>query len=286
MKVISDAKTLQELIAEEKKRAKKIVIVPTMGALHEGHLKLIDRAKTLGDLTVVSVFVNPMQFGANEDYGKYPREFENDCKKCEDRGADFVFAPSVENMYPNGFDTKINCGKITTALEGAARPGHFDGVCTVVLKLFNVSLADFAVFGQKDAQQVMVIKQMVMDLNVPVIIDVHPTVREADGLAKSSRNAYLTESERAQVPMIYDGLVKLSNFAQTEKNSKKLKEFLQEYYRAAKCFFVEYIAITDFLARDIEGEISDKDVLVSLAVRTTQSKTRLIDNIVVNRRLS
>jgi len=282
MKIIFDAKTLQELIVEEKKRSKKIVIVPTMGALHEGHLKLIDSAKTLGDVVVVSIFVNPIQFGANEDYGKYPREFENDCKKCESRGADLVFAPSVENMYPDGFDTKINCGKIATLLEGAARPGHFDGVCTVVLKLFNVSLADFAVFGQKDAQQVMVIKQMVRDLNVPVIIDVHPIVRETDGLAKSSRNAYLSQSERAEVPIIYDGLVKLSNFAQTEKNSEKLKDFLHKYYQAAKCFLVEYIAITDSFAREIEGEIAEKDVLVSLAVRTTQSKTRLIDNIWFN----
>jgi pantoate--beta-alanine ligase len=286
MKIIFDAKTLLESIAEEKKRSKKIVIVPTMGALHEGHLKLIDRAKTLGDLVVVSIFVNPIQFGANEDYGKYPREFENDCKKCESRGADFVFAPSVENMYPDGFDTKINCGKITALLEGAARPGHFDGVCTVVLKLFNVSLADFAVFGQKDAQQVMVIKQMVRDLNVPVIIDVHPIVREEDGLAKSSRNVYLTESERAEVNMIYGGLVKLSNFAKTEKNSEKLKDFLRKYYLTAKCFLVEYIAITDFFARETEGEIGEKDVLVSLAVRTTQSKTRLIDNIILGGNLS
>lgn len=282
MKVISDAKTLQETIAEEKKRGKNVVLVPTMGALHEGHLKLIDRAKTLGGLVVVSIFVNPTQFGANEDYEKYPREIESDCKKCESRGADFIFAPSVENMYPKGFDTKINCGRISTVLEGAARPGHFDGVCAVVLKLFNISLADFAIFGQKDAQQVMVIKQMVRDLNIPITIDVHPIVREADGLAKSSRNVYLTESERAEVRMIYDGLVKASKFAEAEKNSKRIKEFLHKYYSAAKYFSVEYIAITDFSAREIEDEIFQEDILISLAVRTTQSKTRLIDNISVN----
>ncbi|MDR0304325.1 MAG: pantoate--beta-alanine ligase [Chitinispirillales bacterium] len=284
MQVISDTKTLQSVIAEHKKRQKKIALVPTMGALHEGHLKLIDRAKTLGDLVVVSIFVNPAQFAPNEDYEKYPREFESDCQKCENRGADFVFAPRIEDMYPNGFDTKINCGEITTLLEGAARPGHFDGVCTVVLKLFNVSLADFAVFGQKDAQQVMVIKQMVRDLNAPIIIDVHPIVREDDGLAKSSRNAYLTANERAEVYMIYEGLVKLSEFSKDDKNknSQKLKEFLQKYYLSAKYFSVEYIAITDFSARKVDGNIFEKDVLISLAVRTTQSKTRLIDNVVIN----
>ena len=281
MQIIYEPDKLQEIAKKIKCERKKIVLVPTMGALHEGHLCLIDKAKTLGGIVIVSVFVNPVQFGPNEDYEKYPREFENDCRKCESRGADFVFAPSVENMYPREFDTKINCGKITTLLEGAIRPGHFDGVCTVVLKLFNISLADFAVFGQKDAQQVMVIKQMVRDLNVPIILDVHPIVRENDGLAKSSRNVYLTNEERAEVPMIYEGLVKLSEFAKTEKKSENLKDFLQNYYFSAKYFSLEYIAVTDFKAQEIAGEISGKEVLISLAVRTTQSKTRLIDNIVI-----
>jgi pantoate--beta-alanine ligase len=287
VQVISDAKTLQDIIIEHKTLQKKIVLVPTMGALHEGHLRLIDRAKKLGDSVIVSVFVNPIQFGPNEDYQKYPREFENDCRKCENRGANFVFAPSVENMYPDGFDTKINCGKITTLLEGAARPGHFDGVCAVVLKLFNISLADFAVFGQKDAQQVMVIKQMVRDLNIPITIDVHPIVRENDGLAMSSRNAYLTADERNESPIIYKGLLELLQFVKddnscNEKTGEKLKEFLQKFYSSAKYFFIEYIAVTDTRAQEISGDVLGKEILVSLAVRTTQSKTRLIDNIVIN----
>ena len=261
MRTVYNPDEMQSIAEKIKSQNSRIVLVPTMGALHEGHLRLIERAKTLGDVTIVSMFVNPIQFGPNEDYAKYPREFDNDRKKCESRKADFVFAPSVENMYPNGFDTKVNCGKITTLLEGAIRPGHFDGVCTVVLKLFNISQADIAVFGQKDAQQVMVIKQMVRDLNLAIKIDVHPIVREDDGLAMSSRNAYLTDEERDEVPMIYAGLQK----AQRQKN---IKTFLQDYYSSAKYFVTEYI------------EVADSSVLV--AVRTTQSKTRLIDNIIVH----
>jgi pantoate--beta-alanine ligase len=273
MQIISSATVLQKTLAKEKdgiipKRQKKIVLVPTMGALHEGHLKLIDRAKLLGDLVVVSIFVNPTQFGPNEDYEKYPREFQNDCKKSEEHGADFIFAPSVEEMYPSGFDTKINCGEITKVLEGEIRPGHFDGVCTVVLKLFNATLADIAVFGQKDAQQVMVIKRMVCDLNLPVLIDVHPTVRESDGLAMSSRNAYLTKNERAEVPMIYEGLTKASKLNVGANNySPLLENFLREYYSSAKYFTVEYIAV--------------REQFILIAARTSESKTRLIDNILI-----
>jgi pantoate--beta-alanine ligase len=261
VKIIKNPAELQEIAKKYKNAGKKITLVPTMGALHEGHLKLIDRAKTLGDIIVVSIFVNPTQFGPNEDFAKYPREFENDCKKCEERGVNIIFAPSVEEMYPSGFDTKISCGEITTILEGAIRPGHFDGVCTVVLKLFNASLADTAVFGQKDAQQVMVIKQMVRDLNLPITLDIHPIVRENDGLAMSSRNAYLTADERAEVPMIYEGLKKTANDLHPKNN---IESFLRTFYSQARFFNVEYIEL--------------KENIVLVAVRTTQSKTRLLDN--------
>lgn len=287
MKIITNPSVLQEIIKKLKseRSGSAAVLVPTMGALHEGHLKLIDRAKMLGDIVIVSIFVNPIQFGPNEDFAKYPREFENDCKKCENRGADFVFAPSVAEMYPSDsgiipFDTKINCGKITSVLEGAIRPGHFDGVCTVVMKLFNATLADYAVFGQKDAQQVMVIKQMVRDLNIPIVLDIYPIVRENDGLAMSSRNSYLTENERTEVSIIYAGLNAAKGFAKKEKNTIKIKNFLNEFYSSAKFFNVEYIAITDLFANEI-GEISEQNTLISLAVRTNQSKTRLIDNIIL-----
>lgn len=284
MKIETNPYELQNTIKKIKSNgsgsAAKIVLVPTMGALHEGHLKLIDKAKTLGDYVVVSIFVNPIQFGPNEDFAKYPREFDNDCKKCEERGADFVFAPSVNEMYPSGFDTKVVCGKITSVLEGAIRPGHFDGVCSVVLKLFNITLADVAVFGQKDAQQVMVIKQMVRDLNVPITIDIHSIVREKSGLAMSSRNAYLTSKEKEDVPMIFSGLQAVADFVKTEKSAKKIKKYLEKFYSAMKFFKVEYIAITDLFANEI-NEVSEKNTLISLAVRTTQSKTRLIDNIIL-----
>jgi len=259
--IITDPQELQQYVRCTKSEVNTVVIVPTMGALHEGHLKLIDRAKELGDIIIVSIFVNPKQFGPNEDFAKYPREFENDCKKCESRGVNVVYAPSVEEMYPADYDTKISCGEITTILEGAIRPGHFDGVCAVVLKLFNASMAEFAVFGQKDAQQVMVIKQMVRDLNLPITLDIYPTVRESDGLAMSSRNVYLTPDERAEVPMIYAGLQKAAS------DLPRAESFLREYYSSAKYFNVEYVAV--------------RDNVILTAVRTTQSKTRLIDNIVV-----
>ena len=265
MRIITNPQELQETAKKIKSGGKKIALVPTMGALHEGHLKLIDRAKTLGDVVIVSIFVNPTQFGPNEDFAKYPREFENDCKKCENRGADIIFAPSVEEMYPADYDSKISCGEITTILEGAIRPGHFDGVCVVVLKLFNASLADIAVFGQKDAQQVMVIKQMVRDLNVPITLDICPTIRESDGLAMSSRNVYLTADERAEAPMIYEGLQIAANNLLLIEN---VEAFLQKYYSSAKYFNVEYVAV--------------RGNAILVAVRTTQSKTRLIDNAVLD----
>jgi len=279
---------MQEIAKKCKSEQKTLVLVPTMGALHEGHLKLIDRAKSCGNdgdtVVIVSIFVNPTQFAPNEDFAKYPREFENDCKKCSERGADFVFAPNPEDMYPDGFDTKINCGKITTVLEGAIRPTHFDGVCTVVLKLFNITLADIAIFGQKDAQQVMVLKQMARDLNLPTALVVHPIVREKDGLAMSSRNAYLTADERAEVAKISLGLEKTREFIEKERDCKKIKEFLLNYYSRALYFIVEYVEITDFSAKKIE-KITDDCALISLAVRTTQSKTRLIDNIITGEQL-
>jgi len=283
MKIVEKLSEMQNIAKICKRENKKIALVPTMGALHEGHLKLIDKAKSLCgpfDLVVVSVFVNPSQFGPNEDFAKYPREIENDCRKSFERGADIVFAPSVGEMYPDGFDTRINCGRITNVLEGKSRPGHFDGVCTVVLKLFCATLADLAVFGQKDAQQVMVIKQMTADLNLATEIVVHPTVREEDGLAMSSRNAYLSPEERVEVPQIYEGLKKLCEFSEKERKSEKLKDFLLNYYSRKSYFTAEYVEITDFSAKNID-EITDAGALVCVALRTNQSKTRLIDNIII-----
>ena len=187
-----------------------MVLVPTMGALHEGHISLMRRARKLATrrgMVVVSIFVNPKQFGPGEDFSRYPRMFSRDCRLCEKAGVDAVFHPDVEEMYPDGFSTYIDEERVSLGLCGKSRPGHFRGVCTVVMKLFNIIGPDAAVFGEKDYQQVAVIRRMAMDLDVPVRIVTAPTVREPDGLALSSRNAYLTPEERLQAPVIRRALL-------------------------------------------------------------------------------
>jgi len=184
------------------KRESTIAFVPTMGCLHEGHLALVQRAKDLAPKVVVSIFVNPLQFGPNEDFEKYPRVFEEDCQKLESMGVDLLFHPTVKELYPEGFSTKVSVGDIGERLCGAFRPGHFDGVATVVLKLFEITTCDFAVFGEKDFQQLTVIQQLTKDFNLPVCVISHPTVRADDSLALSSRNNYLSPSEREAAKQI------------------------------------------------------------------------------------
>ena len=206
MQIIPTIPEMQSLAISLRTGGKLIGLVPTMGALHEGHLRLIDAAKQKADVVIVSIFVNPAQFGPNEDFAKYPRTLDADIAACEKRGADIVFAPKTSDIYPAGYSTYVSEERLSKGLCGISRPGHFRGVCTVVNLLFNITRPDFAVFGQKDAQQVATIKKMVADLWLPVEIVVTPTLREPDGLAMSSRNKYLSEEQRAEAAKIYGAL--------------------------------------------------------------------------------
>ncbi len=206
MQIIPSIPEMQSVAITLRTQGKLIALVPTMGALHEGHLRLIDSAKQRADVVIVSIFVNPTQFGPNEDFSKYPRTFEADAEACKQRGADIVFAPKKDDIYPPGYSTYVTEERLSKGLCGISRPGHFRGVSTVVNLLFNITRPDFAVFGQKDAQQAAIIKKMVADLWLPVEIVVAPTVREADGLAMSSRNQYLSEEQRHDAARIYRAL--------------------------------------------------------------------------------
>jgi pantoate--beta-alanine ligase len=195
MLVVNTITELRQILAAQRQAGRTIGLVPTMGCLHEGHLALVKRARSEADFTVVSIFVNPTQFGPNEDFSKYPRTFEADCEACDKASVDLIFAPSVEEFYPKNANTWVDVEKVTTSLCGAFRPGHFRGVSTVVAMLFNVIQPTYAVFGRKDLQQCVVIKQMVHDLHIPVKVIIDETVREPSGLAMSSRNRYLTPEE-------------------------------------------------------------------------------------------
>ena len=200
LKTITDEASLRAAINEAKQAGQKVGLVPTMGALHAGHMQLVKEAKKHCDYVVASIFVNPMQFGAGEDLDKYPRTIEADTQKLEEEGAELLFLPEVETIYPKGYSTTISVSGVSEGLCGASRAGHFDGVATVVAKLFNLVQPDVAFFGEKDYQQLQVIKRMAIDLNMPVTIQAVATVRESDGLALSSRNQYLSEQERAAAP--------------------------------------------------------------------------------------
>ncbi len=282
MNIIDNPQEVQKLCTQLRRDRKKIGLVPTMGALHEGHLALLKRAKETCDITVMSIFVNPKQFGKNEDLNRYPRPFEKDCQLAKEQGCDIVFAPIPEFMYPSNFMTHVAVDKLTSVLEGAQRPGHFTGVTTIVLKLFNIVMPDSAVFGQKDAQQVLVLKRMVMDLNLPVQLDIVPTQREKDGLAISSRNSYLTPSERAEVPLIYAGLIKARDaWKKGDRKSSTLIDCIRTKYNNASLFTPEYVSIVDTNSLLPLETISDT-ALIATACKTAESQTRLIDNIVLN----
>ena len=257
-----------------------IVLVPTMGALHAGHAALIDRARRVAGprgLVIVSIFVNPTQFGPKEDFSRYPRTLASDRTVCAAQGADVIFSPSPTEMYPAGFSTWVNEESVSASMCGASRPGHFHGVCTVVLKLFTIVLPVAAVFGLKDFQQCMVIRRMVRDLNVPVRIIAVPTVREPDGLALSSRNRYLTPEERAQAPVLRSALLASREaFRKGETSPAKLRKLLQQIIATAPIARVDYLEIraADSLAN---VKTATRNTVIALAVFF--GKTRLIDNI-------
>ncbi len=258
---------------------RKIVLVPTMGTLHEGHLSLIKQGRRLADKLVVSIFVNPAQFGPREDFSRYPRTFSADRRNCLTAGVDVLFCPKTEAIYPTGFETWVNVDVLTSVLEGAARPAHFRGVCTIVLKLLNIIVPDIAVFGQKDFQQGVVIRRMVDDLNLAVKIVMGPTVRETDGLALSSRNIYLSETQRKAAGVLYQTLVWAKRQVASGKNrSAGLIEQMRRTIERKSDFQVEYIEFADPQTLKRQRIISPPTVIL-LAARL--GRTRFIDNIVV-----
>ncbi|HTY62208.1 MAG TPA: pantoate--beta-alanine ligase [Acidobacteriota bacterium] len=270
------AYTLSELRAIRATMQGSCGLIPTMGALHAGHGSLVQRARQECDCVGASIFVNPAQFGAGEDFGKYPRTLERDLDLFEKLGADFVFTPSVDVMYPPGFQTWVEVADVTTRLEGQCRPGHFRGVTTVVAKLLNAFTPTRAYFGQKDAQQVVVLQRMVRDLNLPVELVVCPTVREADGLALSSRNAYLNPAERKAATVLYRALCAArSKYDAGERNADALRATMKSVLEGEPLANAQYVSAADPETLEELASV-ENGVLLSLAVRIGQ--TRLIDN--------
>lgn len=259
-----------------------IGLVPTMGALHEGHLSLVREARRMCDVVVVSVFVNPTQFGPTEDYEHYPRDLTKDTAVLTDYNVDYIFAPTAEEMYPRGFCTYVNVGGLSKLLEGDSRPGHFRGVATVVSILLNTVRPDFAFFGQKDAQQSTIIKRMVRDLAFDTEIVVLPTVREDSGLAISSRNLYLSAEERESAAVIHRALAKAKeSFKKGERHAAKLTETVRSTIETEPHARLDYVSIADAETLEPLEKIDDRPVLIAIAAYI--GKTRLIDNMVVNK---
>jgi pantoate--beta-alanine ligase len=281
MRIISKVKEMQKVADELRKEGKIIGVVPTMGYLHEGHLSLIRLAKEKSDVVITTIFVNPLQFAPNEDYDRYPRDFERDVKLAQSAGCDIIFHPSVEEMYPQNFLTYVEVDKLTKVLEGEFRPTHFRGVTTVVAKLFNITKPHIAVFGQKDAQQALIIKQMVRDLNFDIEIIVAPIIREPDGLAMSSRNVYLSDSERKDATVLYESLKLAEKLIENgERNSKNIILKMEELIKSKPTAMIDYIAIVEpETLEKVETLSEGKEYLIALAVRI--GSTRLIDNTIV-----
>ena len=275
---IQTARTVSDLrarLAKWRKAGESVALVPTMGALHEGHLSLVELAKNKADRAVVSIFVNPIQFGPREDFSRYPRDEQGDLAKLGKAGADLVFAPDTAEMYPQGFSTQLKVGDLTEDLCGAARPNHFDGVATVVAKLLLQCAPDLAVFGEKDYQQLLVIKRLVRDLNIPVEIVGASIVREADGLALSSRNVYLSPSERKTAPLLYQTIAKVA--ADLAKGRGCDDAVVAARFKLdAAGFRVDYVAVRDpDTLKPLLGPVKRARVLVAAYL----GKTRLIDNV-------
>ena len=276
MKIVSDIREMQQLAGHYRQQGKTIGFVPTMGYLHEGHLSLMRRARPQCDILVVSIFVNPTQFGPNEDFERYPRDFERDERLCREVGVDVVFYPTADAMYPRPYLTYVHVEKLSETMCGASRPGHFRGVTTVVTKLFNIVQPHIAVFGQKDYQQSLIIRQMVRDLNFDVQIDVAPIVREADGLAMSSRNKYLSPEERQQALVLYRSLTRAEELIREgERNVDTLLQAMQTVISEAPDARIDYIAIVDAETLEPLSTVRHNTV-IALAVYI--GTTRLIDN--------
>jgi len=261
---------------------KTIGLVPTMGALHEGHLSLVREARRMCDVVIVSVFVNPKQFAPHEDFQRYPRDLTKDTMALADYNVDYIFAPPPEEIYPKNFSTHVEVERLSEPLEGAARPGHFRGVATVLTILFNIVRPDFAYFGQKDAQQTLVVKRLVRDLAFDTEIVILPTVREDSGLALSSRNAYLDAEDKRAAAIIYRALAHAeAAYSEGERSGKKLSDIVRADIEAEPRAKLEYVSVNDADTLERLDRLDDRPVLIAVAARLGQ--TRLIDNIILNK---
>lgn len=278
MKIFHSATDLQEALSHHRGRGEKVGFVPTMGALHEGHAALLRQSVSENSVSVLSIFVNPTQFGPNEDFSRYPRTLESDAKIASEAGVDYVYAPDVEEIYPAGWSTSIEVAGVTAPLCGQFRPGHFRGVATVVYRLFSIVKPNTAYFGQKDLQQCLVIQRMVMDLDLPLRVEIAPTVRESDGLALSSRNRYLSPTERAQATVIFRAMEAVKYWLQRgEREVSVLLSRASEEFSKVPEFRLQYAEIRRLPdlgeLRFIEGD-------AAFIVAGYLGNTRLIDNMI------
>ncbi len=284
--IVKSPKKLNNIIQKFKSKRKKIGLVPTMGALHKGHISLINKARKENDVVIVSIFVNPTQFAPNEDYNSYPRTFKQDKIKCVESGVDIIFLPAVNSIYPDGYKTYVEVKEMSDLLCGKFRPGHFKGVATIVLKLFNITMPDTAYFGLKDYQQYIIIKKLSEDLNLNIKIRGCPIIREKDGLAMSSRNKYLNKTERNDAVLLYKSLITARNLVlyQKIKDASLLKKEIKKILlkgKSIKSSNIDYIAVINPKTLQEVKKINN-DVVIALAVYV--GKARLIDNIYVRKR--
>lgn len=279
MKIVGTVKEVREQVKEWKKQGLSVGFVPTMGYLHEGHKSLMDAARKGNDKVVVSIFVNPMQFGPTEDLATYPRDLDHDAALCESAGVDLIFHPEAEEMYEKDFCSFVDMTGLTEGLCGKTRPIHFRGVCTVVNKLFNIVTPDHAYFGQKDGQQLAVIKRMVRDLNMDIEIVGCPIVREEDGLAKSSRNTYLSPEERKAALILSKTVALGKELAKTEKDANKVVEAMKKNIETEPLSKIDYVEAVDALSM---APVEKLEGTCMLAMAVYIGKTRLIDNTLIN----
>ena len=283
MEIINRKARMSSLARKLRREHKTVGLVPTMGALHEGHLSLVEEARQMCDIVIVSIFVNPTQFGKNEDFDKYPRDLTADAALLAEYNIDYIFAPNAEEIYPENFSTYVYVENLTETMEGQVRPGHFRGVATVVTILLNTIRPDYAFFGQKDAQQVAVIKRLNRDLGFDTEIVVLPIVREESGLALSSRNVYLSEQEKQAATILFKGLkAAKSAVREGERNAVWLAEIVRQKIAEEPLGEIDYVAVVDAETLEPVEKIDDREILVAVAVRF--GNVRLIDNTILNRK--
>lgn len=277
VQILKTIHEMQETADRLRCEGRKIAVVPTMGYLHRGHTSLIERARELADIVVTTIFVNPMQFSPNEDFKRYPRDFERDQKLAYEAGSDMLFVPQALEMYPQGFSTSVEVERVSTILEGKFRPTHFRGVTTVVSKFFNIVKPQIAIFGQKDIQQAFIIQTLVKDLNYGITIIIAPIVREDDGLAMSSRNVYLNETERKNAIVLFNSLQYASERVRAgERNALTLRSDMEHLMQRGNPSQIDYIAFIKPISFEEVEKIESPEVLVAVAARF--GTTRLIDN--------